>query len=78
MLDDRMPALEAEFRAVETELADAATFSDADRLRDLARRHKELGQIVGTWQDLTRAREDMTTAREMLTESSGDERVLMR
>jgi len=78
MFDDRMAALEAEFRAVEAELADPATLSDAYRLRDLSRRHKELGEIVRTWQDLTSAREDVTTAREMLTESSGDDRELMR
>jgi peptide chain release factor 1 len=78
MFDDRMGALEAEHDAVEAELADPATLRDADRLRDLSRRHKELGEIVRAWHDLTSAREDVTTAREMLTEASGDERELMR
>jgi peptide chain release factor 1 len=78
MFDDRMAALEAEHDAVETELADPATLRDADRLRDLSRRHKELGEIVRAWHDLTSAREDVTIAREMLTEASGDERELMR
>ena len=48
MLDDRMVALEAEYAAAESELADPATLSDPDRLRDLSRRHKELGEIVRT------------------------------
>ena len=78
MFDDRMAALETEYQAVETELADAATLSDQDRLRDLSRRHKELGEIVRAWHELTAAREDVTTGREMLTETSGDERELMR
>ena len=78
MFDDRMAALETEYEAVETELADPATLSDQDRLRDLSRRHKELGDIVRAWHELTAAREDVTTAREMLTETSGDERELMR
>ena len=78
MLDDRMAALETEYQAVETELADPATLSDQDRLRDLSRRHKELGEIVRAWHELGAAREDVTTAREMLTETSGDERELMR
>ena len=78
MFDDRMAALETEYHAVETELADPATLSDQDRLRDLSRRHKELGDIVRAWHELTAAREDVTTAREMLTETSGDERELMR
>src|SRR6202020_3149525 len=78
MLDDRMAALETEYQAVEAELADPATLSDQDRLRDLSRRHKELGEIVRAWHELTAAREDVTTGREMLTETSGDERELMR
>ena len=76
MIDDRMAALEAEFDAVEADLADPATLSDPDKLRDLSRRHKELGEIVKTWHDLTSAREDVATAREMLTEASGDDREL--
>ena len=59
MFDDRMAALETEFDAVETELADPATLSDPDRLRDLSRRHKELGEIVRAWHELSAAREDV-------------------
>jgi peptide chain release factor 1 len=77
-MDDRMAALEAEFSSVEAELADPATLSDTDKLRDLSRRHKELAEVVKTWHDLMSARADVVTAREMLTEASGDERELMR
>ena len=73
-----MAALESEFSSVESELADPATLSDADKLRDLSRRHKELAEVVKTWHDLTAARSDVATAREMLTEASGDDRELMR
>jgi len=78
MFEERIAALEAEYQAVEAELADSATHSDPDRLRDLSRRHKELGEIVRAWHDLTAAREDLTAAREMLTEASGDDREIMR
>ena len=78
MFDDRMVALEAEYDAVEAELADPAILGDADRLRVLSRRHKELGEIVRAWRELTSAREDLGAAREMLAETSGDERELMR
>ena len=78
MFEDRIAALEAEYQAVEAELADSATHSDPDRLRDLSRRHKELGEIVRAWHDPTAAREDLTAAREMLTEASGDDREIMR
>src|SRR5581483_9101888 len=78
MFEDRLAALEGEFEAVESELADPATLSDSDRLRDLSRRHKELGEIVRTWHELTAARDDVSTGREMLTEATGDDRELMR
>jgi peptide chain release factor 1 len=78
MFEDRIVALEAEFEAVEAELADPATLSNTDRLRDLSRRHKELGEIVRTWHELQSARADVITGREMLTEASGDDRELMR
>ncbi len=78
MIEDRLAALETEFEAVETELADPATLSDPDRLRDLSRRHKELGEIVRTWHELRAARDDVSAGREMLTEASGDDREVMR
>jgi peptide chain release factor 1 len=78
MYEERIAALESEFDSVEAELADPATLKDADRLRDLSRRHKELGEIVRTWHELAAARQDVATAREMLTEAAGDERELMR
>jgi peptide chain release factor 1 len=78
MLDDRIAALEAEYTAVEADLSDPDVLTDSDRVRDLSRRHKELGEIVRAWHELTAAREDVTTGREMLTEASGDEREMMR
>ena len=78
MFDDRMAALEAEFDTVEADLADPAILADSDRVRDLSRRHKELGEIVRAWHELSSSRADVVVAREMLTEASGDEREMMR
>jgi peptide chain release factor 1 len=78
MFDDRMAALEAEFDSVEADLADPVTLADSDRLRDLSRRHKELGEIVRAWHELSRSRSDVIVAREMLTDTSGDDREVMR
>ena len=78
MLDERIGALETEYTAVESDLSDPVMLADPDRVRELSRRHKELGEIVRAWHDLKAAREDVVTAREMLTETSGDERELMR
>ena len=73
MLHDRMTALEAEFAATETELADPATLADADRLRDLSRRHKELGEIIRTWHDLAAARRDFP---DLVFQGNVDEEIL--
>ncbi|HXQ19417.1 MAG TPA: peptide chain release factor 1 [Acidimicrobiales bacterium] len=78
MLDDRLTALESEFEAIEAELADPATSADLDRLRDLSRRHKELAEVVDSWRRLRQARSDGETAREMLEDTSGDDREMLR
>jgi peptide chain release factor 1 len=78
MIDDRMAALEAEFDTLEADLADPAILADSDRVRDLSRRHKELGEIVRAWHELSSSRADLIVAREMLTDASGDEREMMR
>jgi peptide chain release factor 1 len=78
MFDDRIAALETEFEAVEQELAEPAIHANPDRLRDLSRRHKELGEIVRAWHELQASRDDVVTGREMLTEAAGDDREIMR
>src|ERR1019366_750692 len=78
MFEDRIAALESEFDAVEVDLANPDILSDSDRVRDLSRRHKELGEIVRVWHELIASRADVATAREMLTEASGDELEMMR
>ncbi len=76
-LDARLDALEAELTDVESELADPTTSGDPGRLRDLSRRHKELSEVVATWRELRSARADLDTARQLLEETSGDERDAM-
>jgi peptide chain release factor 1 len=76
-LDARLDALEQELVAVEAQLADPATAADLARLRDLSRRHKELGEVVATWRDLRAARSDLETARQLIDESTAEERDAM-
>jgi peptide chain release factor 1 len=78
MLDDRLNSLARELEAVEAELADPATSRDPTRLRDLSRRHKDLAEIVGTWRRLVATRGDLAAGREMMAESSGEDRDLAR
>lgn len=70
--------MEAEYEQVLKRLSDRAVFADQHLLRDLSRRRKELEAVVRTWRERRRAAEDLDAAREMLAESSGEERELAR
>jgi peptide chain release factor 1 len=74
---DRLDALEAEFEDVERRLADPSTANDPAVLRELSRRHKELSEVVGAWRELRRAKADLETARQMVEESTGEDREAM-
>jgi len=78
VLDQRLSSLEEEYEQVERDLAEAAAASDANRLRDLSRRHKELGQIVATWRELRQARDDHETAEAMLADTAGEDREMVQ
>ena len=78
MFEDRLAALEREFVEVEGALADPATSADPGRLRELSIRHKELGEVVGAWRELERARADLQVARELQETATGDDRELLR
>jgi peptide chain release factor 1 len=75
---ERLPEFEAEYEDVLTRLADPAVGRDPRVLRDLSRRRKELESVVMTMRDLKHATEDLQAARELVTESVGDERDLAR
>jgi peptide chain release factor 1 len=75
---ERLEALEREFADVEARLADPDVFADQARYRELAKRHKELEAIVARSRELRQRTEDAATAREMLTELSGDDREMIR
>ncbi len=74
----RMADLDREFRDVEAQLADPSVFGDQTRYAALARRHKELEQLVTRGRELAARTDDLAVARELLSESSGDERELLR
>jgi peptide chain release factor 1 len=73
-VDDTLNALQDELHAVEAALGEPDVASDLNRLRDLSRRHKELAEINNTWTALKAVQEDLTTAKEMFNETSGDDR----
>ena len=75
---ERLDDFEREFADVEARLADPEVFADQTKYADLARRHKELEAIVGTGRELRARIEDLGAAREMVTDSTGDDRDSMR
>jgi peptide chain release factor 1 len=75
---DRLDALDREFREVDALLSDPEVFSDQAKFVALSRRRHALEPIVTLSSELRRARDDLPTAQEMLTELSGDDREQMR
>jgi peptide chain release factor 1 len=75
---ERLDELEQELADVEARLADPDVFADQARYVAAARRHKELDAIVTVGRRLRSRQDDLTTAREMLTDASGEDREVLR
>ena len=75
-LRDRLVDLEREYESVLADLNDPGLSADPKRLREVSRRHRELEDVVGCFRKLESAQADLETAREMVTDSAGDEREL--
>jgi peptide chain release factor 1 len=78
VFEDRMTELEREYEAVLTELNDPMLSSDPQRLREVSRRHRDLEEPVHSWRRLQAAQSDLDAAREMVNDSTGDERELAK
>jgi peptide chain release factor 1 len=71
---ERLAAWEQEYQAILDSLADPAVVADQAKLRDASRRHKDLEALLAVARRLSQAEENMVTARQMLTEASGEDR----
>jgi len=70
--------LEREFREVEALLADPAVFADHERFVQLSKRHKELDPIVARAAELRSVSDDLATAKELLSDATGEDRDTLR
>ena len=70
--------LEQEFLDLQARLGDQDLIADQVAFTKAARRYNELEQIVECIRGLRRANDDALTAKEMLTEASGDDREMLR
>lgn len=75
---DRLPSLlaavaplRAEYREVETRMADPAVLADQRAMRRLGRRYAELGPVIRAADEHDRVAEDLTAARELAAEDAG-------
>jgi peptide chain release factor 1 len=71
---ERFVEVEREYEEVLHQLADPGVVSDRARFRDLSRRHKQLEAMVRAYREREVAAEDLEVAREMVAESSLEER----
>ena len=74
----RLAALSDEFRELEHRLADPATSRDPELLRTVGQRYRELEPVVVAHRRLCDSLSDLETAREMLTGTDGDDRVIVQ
>jgi peptide chain release factor 1 len=75
---ERLAGLETEFADVEARLLDPDALADQAKYTELARRHKELDAIVSRARELRTRTDDLELAKQMLTDSSGDDRDFAR
>ncbi len=75
---DRLAALEDELAVVEARLSEPDVLGDQALLRELSMRHKELVPLVEASAAHRQATSDLTTAREMLPELTGEDRDMVR
>ncbi|MGZ4682295.1 MAG: peptide chain release factor 1 [Acidimicrobiales bacterium] len=77
-MHDRLDDLEKEFLEVEARLADPDLLADQTRYGEVAKRYRELEAIVLRARGLRQAASDLATAKEMLADTSGDDREMVR
>ena len=68
--------LEREFHDVEQQLADPELVKDRTLYAQVTKRYKELGEIVACIAELRTAEQDIVDAKEMHSESTGDDRAM--
>ncbi len=75
-LSARLDAAAAEFRELESQLADPAVTGDHERLRATSQRYRELEPVVEAYAAHRSRTDDLEAARELLAAADGDDREL--
>ncbi len=75
---ERLVDWERELASVQRDLGDPAVVTHPGRLRALSRRNKDLEALIDAGRRLGEAEADVSTARQLLAEATGDDRELVR
>ena len=77
-MNDRLDTIEREYAELEASLGSPEVLGDQARLRDASRTYKQLTPLVECIRSLRAARGDAEAARELMAETSGEERETFR
>jgi peptide chain release factor 1 len=75
---ERLATLEQEYEDVLARLSQPDVAADQRAFRELSQRYKQLGAIVTAYRAHQQAESDLTTAKEMYADASGDDREMLR
>jgi peptide chain release factor 1 len=75
---ERLAGLEKEYDEVVAQLSDPAVLGDRHALRDASRRHKQLEAIIVPYRAYRQALDDLSTAKEMIGDATGDDKDMVR
>ena len=73
-MQERLDSIERDFLELEASLGTQEVLGDQARLRDASRRYKQLTPLVACIRELRQVSGDAAAARELMAETSGDER----
>ena len=73
-MNDRLESIERDYTELEVSLGSPEVLGDQSRLREASRKYKQLTPLIECIRALRAARGDADAARELMSETSGDER----
>ena len=75
---DKLTAIEEKYHEINNQLSDAKVIADQSLFQKLAKAHSALSELVETFQEYKRVKEDLATAKEMLEGENGDSAKLLK
>ena len=73
-MNGRLESIERDYNELEVSLGSPEVLGDQNRLRDASRKYKQLTPLVQCIRDLRQAKGDAEAAKELMAETSGEER----